>query len=449
MRKLFGTDGIRAVAGQSPLDPRTIHAVGVALAHHIAAPETQPKVILGIDTRESSEWIAAAITEGLRDGGAVVESAGVITTPAVAFLTRSHGFAAGVVVSASHNPWQDNGIKVFGPDGYKLPDATELAIEEEIFRQLESNSNHSTIHTAAPAVEEADRAEYVRSLLAAVPGLSLDGKRIVVDCANGAASAVAPQLFDGLGGEVRIRNASPDGRNINVDCGATKPEVVAKYVLEDKADIGITFDGDADRAMFADENGRVINGDAVMLLAARDLQARGLLHDNTVVATTMSNMGLEAALKRSGIRMLRAPVGDKYVLEQMKKTGASLGGEQSGHILFTGKSTTGDGLLTALLLLDIVHRSGSSLAKLTEDLKTFPQVIVNVKVREKKPLEGISSIAEKIREAENALADTGRVVIRYSGTEALARVMIEAEDESSMKHHAEAIAQAIRSELGI
>ncbi|SDF84128.1 phosphoglucosamine mutase [Terriglobus roseus] len=449
MRKLFGTDGIRAVAGQAPLDPRTVHAVGVALAHHIAAPGTQPKVILGMDTRESSEWIAAAITEGLRNGGAVVESAGVITTPAIAFLTRSHGFSAGVVISASHNPWQDNGIKVFGPDGYKLPDATELAIEEEIFRQLESNSNHSSIHTAAPAVEEADRAEYVRSLLAAVPGLSLDGKRLVVDCANGAASAVAPQLFAGLGGEVRIRNASPDGRNINVECGATKPEVVAKYVLEDKADIGITFDGDADRAMFADENGRVINGDAVMLLAARDLQARGLLHDNTVVATTMSNMGLEAALKRSGIRMLRAPVGDKYVLEQMKGTGASLGGEQSGHILFTGKSTTGDGLLTALLLLDIVHRSGTSLAKLAEDLKTFPQVIVNVKVREKKPLEGIPSVAEKIREAENALADTGRVVIRYSGTEALARVMIEAEDESSMKLHASAIADAIRAELGV
>jgi len=449
MRKLFGTDGIRAVAGQAPLDPRTIHAVGVALAHHVTQPGAQTKVILGMDTRESSEWIAAAITAGLREGGVEVESAGVITTPAIAFLTRAHGFAAGIVISASHNPWQDNGIKVFGPDGYKLPDATELAIEDEIFRQLETGPKDAAIHSAAPAVEEADRAEYVRSLLAAVPGLSLDGKRIVVDCANGAASSVAPQLFAGLGGEVRIRNASPDGRNINVECGATKPEVVAKYVLEDKADIGITFDGDADRAMFADENGRVINGDAVMLLAARDLQARGLLQDDTVVATTMSNMGLEAALKRSGIRMLRAPVGDKYVLEQMQKTGASLGGEQSGHILFTGKSTTGDGLLTALLLLDIVHRSGRSLAELTEDLKTFPQVIVNVKVREKKPLEAIPSIAEKISTAEAALADSGRVVIRYSGTEALARVMIEAEDESAMKLHATAIAEAIRAELGV
>jgi len=448
MRKLFGTDGIRAVAGQSPLDPRTIHAVGVAVARHVAKAGQTPRIVLGMDTRESSTWIAAAITAGLREGNAEVESAGVITTPAIAFLTHTHGFAAGIVISASHNPWQDNGIKLFGPDGYKLPDATELAIEEEIFRQLATDAEPRA-DAEAPAVEEADRAEYVRSLLATVPGLSLNDRRIVIDCANGAASAVAPQLFSDLGGEVRIRNASPNGRNINEQCGALHPEVVAKYVIEDKADLGITFDGDADRALFADENGRVVNGDAVMLLAARDLQSRGLLHDNTVVATTMSNMGLEAALKRSGIRMLRAPVGDKYVLEQMQKTNASLGGEQSGHILFTGKSTTGDGLLTALLLLDILHRNGSSLAKLIEDLKTFPQVIVNVKVREKKPLEQIPSVAQKIQEAEAALADSGRVVIRYSGTEALARVMIEAEDEAAMKHHAEAIANAIRTELGL
>ena len=449
MRKLFGTDGIRAVAGQSPLDKRTIFAVGVALAHHISSPGGQPRVVLGMDTRESSEWIAAVITAGLKHGGAAVESAGVITTPAVAYLAQAHGFAAGIVISASHNPWQDNGIKVFGPDGYKLPDATELAIEDEIFVQLAANHAEAEHNEAPPAVEESDRAEYVRSLLAAAPGLSLDGKRIVVDCANGAASSVAAQLFDGLQGEVHIHNSSPNGRNINEGCGALHPEVVARMVVEEKADLGITFDGDADRALFADENGKVVNGDAVMLLAARDLQARGLLHDNTVVATTMSNMGLEAALKRSGIRMLRAPVGDKYVLQQMKETRASLGGEQSGHILFTGKSTTGDGLLTALLLLDIVHRSGKSLGELTSDLKTFPQVIVNVKVREKKPLESIPSIAETIRAAEQDLADSGRVVIRYSGTEALARVMIEAEDEKAMRHHADSIANAIRAELGV
>ncbi len=444
MRKLFGTDGIRGVAGESPLDRRTVFAVGVALAHRLGA---SPRVMLGMDTRESSGDIAATLTAGLRQGGGTVESAGVITTPAIAFLAVAHGFSAGVVISASHNPWQDNGIKIFGPDGYKLADAVELAIEDEIFRQL-AVSHTDVPHEPVPPVEESDRAEYVRALLAAVAGLSLDGRTVVLDCANGAASPIAPQLFAGLQGEVRVHNASPSGRNINEACGALHPEVVARLVVEEKADIGITFDGDADRVMFADEHGRVVNGDSVLLLAARDLKARGLLKDDLVVATTMSNMGLEAALKRSGIRMLRAPVGDKYVLQQMKETGASLGGEQSGHILFAGKSTTGDGLLTALLVLDVMHRAGQSLAELTADLKTFPQVIVNVRVREKKPLDTIPAVVSAIAAAETELADTGRVVIRYSGTEALARVMIEAEDEAAMRHHADAIAAAIRTELG-
>jgi len=449
MKKLFGTDGIRGIAGQSPLDAPTIYAIGLALAHHLGA---SPRVLLGMDTRESGEWIAATLTAGLCAGGASVESAGVITTPAIAFLTHTHGFSAGVVISASHNPWQDNGIKVFGSDGYKLADSIELAIEDEIFRQLAA-STMPPQRTIAPQVNDADRADYVRFLLAAVPDLSLDGKRIVVDCANGAASTVAPQLFAELnangGGEAIITHASPDGRNINENCGALHPSVVAAEVATQKADLGITFDGDADRALFADEHGRVVNGDAVLLLAARDLQERGLLANDTVVATTMSNMGLEAALKRSGIQMLRANVGDKYVLEQMIATGAALGGEQSGHIIFTGRSTTGDGLLTALLLLDIVHRSGKSLSELVADLKVFPQVIVNVKVREKRPLEGIPAVASAIRAAEVELADSGRVVIRYSGTEALARVMIEAESEPLMRHHADTIADAIRAELGI
>jgi phosphoglucosamine mutase len=448
MKKLFGTDGIRAVAGQAPLDLATVYAIGLALAQILSAKTRSPRVLLGMDTRESSEWIAATLTAGLDAGGASVENAGVITTPAVAFLTHTHGFATGIVISASHNPWQDNGIKLFGPDGYKLPDAVELAIEEEIFRKLASSTTVSQ-RTVAPAVNEADRAEYVRFLLAAVPDLSLDGKRIVIDCANGAASSVAPQLFSDLGGEVLITHASPDGRNINEACGALHPEIVAEEVKSRGASMGITFDGDADRALFADDHGRVVNGDAVLLLAARDLQARGLLTNSTVVATTMSNMGLEAALKRSGIGMLRAAVGDKYVLEQMLATGAALGGEQSGHIIFSGRSTTGDGLLTALLLLDVVHRSGRSLAELIADLKVFPQVILNVKVREKKPLEGIPTVAAAIRAAEVELADSGRVVIRYSGTEALARVMIEAESEPLMRHHADTIAAAIRTEIGI
>jgi phosphoglucosamine mutase len=420
-----------------------------------------------MDTRESGSAIAAQLTAGLTQGGATVESAGVITTPAIAHLTHTHGFAAGIVISASHNPWEDNGIKVFGHDGYKLPDSTEIAIEAEIFKHISEPNQNIVISTEAkrsgetrfsttdanstpPPVNEADRADYIRFLLAAVQGLSLDNRRIVIDCANGAASAVAPELFAQLGGkDVIITHASPDGRNINENCGALHPEIVAAAVKHHKAGLGITFDGDADRALFADEHGNVVNGDAVLLLAARDLQARGLLTNSTVVATTMSNMGLEAALKRSGIQMLRAAVGDKYVLEQMLATKAALGGEQSGHIIFSGRSTTGDGLLTALLLLDIVHRSGKSLAELICDLKVFPQVIVNVKVREKKPLDGIPSVAAAIAAAEKELADSGRVVIRYSGTEALARVMIEAESEPLMRHHADTIANAIRSELGI
>jgi phosphoglucosamine mutase len=449
MRKLFGTDGIRAIAGQSPLDAHTIYAIGLALAHSLKKVSIAPRVVLGMDTRESSTWIAATITAGLKTGGAAVESAGVITTPAIAFLTAKHGFSAGIVISASHNPWQDNGIKIFGADGYKLADEVELAIEDEIFKHLETSHAPPLADLAAPAVNEADRAEYIRFLLAAVPNLSLDGKTIVIDCANGAASAVAPQVFAELKGTVIITHASPDGRNINEQCGALHAGMVAKAVVEHKANMGITFDGDADRALFADAAGNVVNGDAIMLLAARDLQARGLLAGDVVVATTMSNMGLEAALKRSGIKMLRAPVGDKYVLEEMRNAKASLGGEQSGHILFPAIATTGDGLLTALIVLDLVHRSGKTLGELKQDLKVFPQVIVNVKVREKKPLEDIPSVVEKIRAAELELADTGRVVIRYSGTESLARVMIEAESEDAMKLHANAIADAIRIELGI
>ncbi|MDE1160583.1 MAG: phosphoglucosamine mutase [Acidobacteriaceae bacterium] len=445
MRKYFGTDGIRAVAGEAPLDKRTVYAVGVALARKFGADS---HVVMGMDTRESGEWIAATLSAGLRAGGADVEFAGVITTPAVAFLARKHGYAAGIVISASHNPWQDNGIKVFGGNGYKLADAVELEIEAEMERVL-AEGVEATEADALPEANEAFRREYIDFLLTAVPGISLDNHNVVIDCANGAASAVAPQLFAELRGTVEVTHASPDGRNINENCGATKPHVVAAEVTARGASMGFTFDGDADRAMFADEHGNVVNGDAVMLVCARDLKARGLLAKDTVVATTMSNMGLEAAFKRSGISMLRAPVGDKYVLEEMQKTGASLGGEQSGHILFPALATTGDGLMTALMVLDVVHRSGKTLGELIADLKNFPQVIVNVKVREKKPLEGFPKIAAAILAAEEELRDSGRVVIRYSGTEALARVMIEAESEEAMQRHSKAIADEIRAELGV
>jgi phosphoglucosamine mutase len=447
-RKLFGTDGIRGVAGIAPLDATTIYAAGLALGHSLRDIAANPRALIGRDTRESSPWIAAMLAAGLRKAGAEVESAGVVTTPAVAFLTRTHGFAAGVVISASHNPWRDNGIKLFGADGYKLPDAVELAMEEEIL-------NHARLAkapdpaTMAPLEDNAAlQADYIQFLIDCVPGLNLDGLRIVADCAHGAAAAIAPDLFPRMGGDVTLLNISPNGRNINDHCGALHPQWVANEVQQRGADLGVTFDGDADRCMLADAHGNVVNGDAILLMAARDLKQRGLLTDDLVVATTMSNMGLEAALKRSGIRMLRASVGDRYVLEQMQKHNAALGGEQSGHILFPHLATTGDGLLTALVVLDLIARTGKSIDELTADLKVFPQVIVNVKVREKKPLESIPAVRARIREAEKELKDSGRVVIRYSGTEALARVMIEAESEEAMRRHAEAIANAIRLELG-
>ncbi len=448
-RKLFGTDGIRGVAGEQPLDATTIYATGLALGHSLRKTNEAPRVIMGRDTRESSPWIAATIAAGLREAGAEVESAGVVPTPAVAFLARTHGFQAGAVISASHNPWHDNGIKLFGGDGFKLPDAVELGIEDEILRHAASVKAPNP--SSLPAVQDnaALQADYIQSLVDSMPGLQLNSLRIVVDCANGAAAAIAPELFRRLGGDVTLRNVEPNGRNINDGCGALHPDWVAREVQARGAEMGVTFDGDADRCMLAGAHNNVINGDAILLMAARDLKKRGLLTGDVVVATTMSNMGLEAALKRSSIRMLRAPVGDRYVLEMMQKHDAALGGEQSGHILFPHLSTTGDGLLTALTVLDLVARTGKPVDELTADLKVFPQVIVNVKVREKKPLESIPAVAARIKAAEEELRDSGRVVIRYSGTEPLARVMIEAEDEASMRRHAEAIADAIRKELGV
>ncbi|MGB6975596.1 MAG: phosphoglucosamine mutase [Terracidiphilus sp.] len=447
-RKLFGTDGIRGVAGTPPLDPTTIFAAGLAIGHSLKRARASARVLLGRDTRASSPEIAAMLAAGLRMAGVDVESAGVVPTPAVAFLVRAQGFQAGAVISASHNPWRDNGIKLFGADGFKLPDAMELAIEEEILGHA-STVTPPDNRDIPPVVDSARMlSDYVEFLLRTVPGLSLEGLRIVADCANGAAATVAPALFAKLGGEVTLLNVAPDGRNINEGCGALHPEYVAAAVAERSAQVGLSFDGDADRCMLAGSHRNVVNGDAILLMAARDLKVRGLLTGDMVVATTMSNMGLEAALRRSGIAMLRAPVGDRYVLEQMQQNNAALGGEQSGHILFPHLATTGDGLLTALVVLDLVARSGKSIDELTADLKMFPQVILNVKVREKKPLSSLASVASRISEAEAELKESGRVVVRYSGTEALARVMIEAEEEEPMRRHAEAIASAITNEIG-
>ena len=354
LRSLFGTDGIRAVAGESPLDPITIFAIGVALAHSLRKASAEPAVLLGRDTRESSPWIAAVIAAGLRSAGARVESAGIVPTPAVAFLARTHGFQTGVVISASHNPWRDNGIKFFGADGYKLPDSLELAMEDEILRHaaLIASQIAAPDPASIPPIEDnsALQADYIQFLIDCVPGLSLahTNNRIVVDCANGAAALIAPALFRRLGVEVTLLNIAPNGRNINDRCGALYPSHVAAEVAARGAALGISFDGDADRCMMAGATNNVLNGDAILYIAALDLKSRGLLSGDLIVATTMSNIGLEAALKRSGIRMLRAPVGDRYVLEQMLVHNAALGGEQSGHILLPHLATTGDGLLTSL-----------------------------------------------------------------------------------------------------
>ena len=453
-RQLFGTDGIRGVAGEFPLTKQSTYLIGRALGHDLVRAVRNAQAVIGQDTRESSRWIADRVADGLAAVGVDVHSAGVITTPGVAYLARSRGLAAGVVISASHNPWTDNGIKVFSGDGFKLTDERELAIEKEIFALLHNPAaaDDTALKVPRPSLpgEAGLRRAYIQSLAESVSS-DLHQLRVLVDCANGAATAEAPELFRDLGIRATVIHISPDGRNINEGCGALHPETLGKAVAESPGqfDLGVTFDGDADRALFCDARGRVVNGDAVLLAAARDLRVRGKLQGDTVVATTMSNMGLEIALRDSGIRMLRANVGDKYVLEEMLKTGATLGGEQSGHVIFRdGDATTGDGLLTALRLMDIIVRSGKSLAELVSDLKVFPQKIQNVRVREKIPFAQVPPVQAAITAAERELDGNGRVVVRYSGTEALARVMVEAESEEKMRAVTEKIAGEIQKALG-
>jgi len=453
-RQLFGTDGIRGVAGEFPLTRESVYLIGRALGHDLVRSNKRARVVIGQDTRESSRWIAERLWRGLASVGVEVRSAGVMTTPGVAYLARSQKFDAGVVISASHNPWTDNGIKVFSGDGYKLPDAHELAIEKEIFALLNDadalpEADSTPVMASVPGDGELRHA-YVRWLAANVK-TDLSRLRVAVDCANGAAAAEAPELFQALKVETTLFHAAPDGQNINESCGALHPETVAAFVAEKtgRFDLGVTFDGDADRALFSDATGKVVIGDAVLLLAAREMQSRAALKTDTVVATTMSNMGLELALKRSGIRMLRANVGDKYVLEEMQRVGATLGGEQSGHILFRdGEATTGDGLLTALRVMEIMVRTGKPLSELVADLKVFPQVIRNVRVREKVPFAQVPAVQAAIVGAERELDGVGRVVVRYSGTEALARVMIEAESKEQMDKLAGSIVAAVQAALG-
>ena len=452
-RQLFGTDGIRGVAGEFPLTPEGTYLIGRAIGHDLLRANPHPRVVVGQDSRESSSWIADRIIQGLASSGVESHSAGVITTPGVAYLARARKYAAGVVISASHNPWRDNGIKVFSGDGFKLPDSHELAIEQEIFSLLQKSQ------IAEPEVELKSslpgemglRRAYIEWLHTNIKA-DLSRLRILVDCANGASTAEAPELFRECGVQAEFLNVCPDGKNINQSCGALHPEFVARKVAEGEGqfDLGVTFDGDADRALFSDASGRVVNGDAILLLAAREMQSRGVLAGSTVVATTMSNMGLEIALRNSGIRMLRANVGDKYVLEEMLKSGAVLGGEQSGHIIFRdGEATTGDGLLTALRVMEVMAKNSKPLAELIRDLKVFPQTIQNVRVREKVPFVEVPEIQHAIESAQRELDGNGRVLVRYSGTEALARVMVEAESEEKMTRIAAGIAGCIQLALGV
>jgi phosphoglucosamine mutase len=444
--RYFGTDGIRGRAGEPPLDAATVQRIGRAIVRALEAEA--PRVLIGRDTRESGPAIEENLAADLAAEGAVVESAGVIPTPAIAHLAKvregpgRRGFDVGVVISASHNPYHDNGIKVFAGAGRKFSDERETRTEE-ILEGLEGPL------LPAPALKRHDLHEaYLRHLRASYEGPSLQGTHVVVDCANGATSPLARRLFEGLGARVTAIHDAPDGRNINHECGATHPKVVAARVREVGADLGLAFDGDGDRCILADEEGQVVDGDHVLFLAARRFQEAGRLRGGAVVGTVMSNIGLEIALERLGIPLVRSAVGDRNVLEEMERRGANLGGEQSGHVIFLDHEPTGDGLLTALEVLEVLKAAGRSLKALAADLPIYPQVLLNVRVKTRVDVETVPEVKARLDEARQALQRRGRLVVRYSGTEPLLRVMAEGPDQSEIRTLAEGIAEAVSRTLG-
>lgn len=446
MGRFFGTDGIRGRAGEPPLDPATVQKIGRAIVRALGV--TSPRVLIGRDTRESGPAIEQHLAAGLAAEGAEVDSAGVIPTPAVAHLARQRsgmrrrGYHLGVVISASHNPYEDNGIKVFGGAGRKFSGELEDKTEAEIARLDGPLLN-------APSVHQRDLASaYLRHLSRSYTGPPLAGLHLAVDCANGATSFFAGPLFEGLGARVTAINDHPDGRNINRGCGATVPECVADLTRRVGADAGLAFDGDGDRCILADGTGRVVDGDHVLFLAARHLQGTGRLQGGAVVATIMSNVGLEIALQKLGIPLVRTAVGDRNVLEEMERRGANLGGEQSGHVIFLDHEPTGDGLLTGLKVLEVVRQSGRSLADLAAELPVYPQVLRNVRVREKKDIEDIPEVRQALARARAALDGRGRLVVRYSGTEPLLRVMAEGPDEAEVRALTEDIVSCVAQRLG-
>jgi len=452
-QRLFGTDGIRGVAGEFPLDRNTVAVVGRSLVKNLASELNRaPRILIGRDTRESGPEIERALAQGALAAGATVQSAGVITTPGVAYVTRTAPFDAGVVISASHNPYQDNGIKVFSSSGKKLSDETERLIEADIAissGSLKLDQDQSSWLREEEEHERAFQDRYLNYLADEVGGeLRLDGLKIAIDCANGAASTIAPALFRRLGADVLAISAEPDGRNINENCGSLHLEGLQQTVLERRMDVGIAFDGDADRALFVDAEGRLVDGDATLLILADALKKRGHLAGNLVVATVMSNIGLEIALRARGLELVRAQVGDRYVLQELLARDAKLGGEQSGHIIFPDISLAGDGMITAIELLRAVRDSGATLGELASRLNRYPQVLVNVRVRSKPPLDSIPEIRDEMKKLERELGDRGRLLVRYSGTENLARVMIEGEDQTKINEQANQLAELIRQRIG-
>jgi len=444
-KELFGTDGIRGVPGTPPLDDATLYATGRSLATYLKQTSPAARVLIGMDTRESGPHIAALLVAGLAHAGASVDFAGVITTPGVACLVRQRGFHAGVVISASHNPFHDNGVKLFSGAGMKFPDAVEESLEEDIFKHRHEPAPKDPPALVADESLDARYLDFLRSKV--VPGAKLSSLRMVLDCANGAAYKLGPELFESLGAKVITMGTEPDGRNINAGCGSLHLEGLQERVVAERAALGIAFDGDADRAMFVCQSGRVVNGDGVLLVAARHLKSAGKLKGNRVVATSMSNLGLERILAREGIELGRAAVGDRYVLEEMLRSNNVLGGEQSGHVIFLDDSPAGDGLLTAVKIASLASINGR-LEALISGLKDYPQTIVNVRVKTKPPLESLPSVSRALAEAQSALGDNGRVVLRYSGTEPLARVMVEAEHDADVQRYSQSVAEALRESIG-
>ena len=443
-RKLFGTDGIRGRAGEPPLDDRTVFAAGLALAQTVS-PGRRSEVLIGMDTRESGLQLAELLAAGLDHGGVAVKFAGVMPTAGVAYLTEKDDFVRGVMISASHNAFSDNGIKVFGSSGYKLPDEEEERVEAAIFGTLSQDCRprRGALEADGSFVEK-----YLDHLASVGDPAPRFETKLVVDCANGAASDLAPDLFTRLGVKAEIMANQPNGRNINLDCGSLHMEMLQRRVTESCADLGVAFDGDADRALFVDEKGNLINGDVVLLLAGRYLSERNQLPGKLVVTTAMANMGLENALAKAGVRMSRTKVGDKYVLEEMLRSGAALGGEQSGHIIFGDLASTGDGLLTARMMLQVLAASGKPMSELASELSVFPQVLKNIRVKEKAPFDEVPALRDAVSAAEKDLGDRGRVLVRYSGTEPLVRIMVEAEEEGLVEQHASRLAEVFQKELG-